>query len=82
MALMINSDCINCDVCVPECPNEAISPGEESYVIDSTKCTECVGHFEKSQCVQVCPVDSIVSDPNFPESKDQLQEKYLRLKMT
>ena len=69
MALLINSDCINCDVCEPECPNEAISAGEESYVIDSTKCTECVGHFDKSQCVQVCPADCIVPDPGNPETK-------------
>ncbi|MGB6139208.1 MAG: 4Fe-4S binding protein, partial [Pseudoalteromonas rhizosphaerae] len=24
MALLINSKCINCDMCDPECPNEAI----------------------------------------------------------
>jgi ferredoxin len=80
MALLINAaDCINCDVCEPECPNEAISPGEEAYVIDATKCTECVGYFEKSQCVKVCPVDCIISDPDHPESKDELQEKFQRL---
>ncbi|WP_343213262.1 YfhL family 4Fe-4S dicluster ferredoxin [Georgfuchsia toluolica] len=79
---MINSDCISCDACVPECPNGAISAGEEAYAIDPTKCTECVGHFDKSQCIQVCPVDSIVSDPNNLESKDQLQEKFLRLATT
>jgi ferredoxin len=82
MAMIINSDCINCDVCEPECPNEAISPGEETYVIDPAKCTECVGHFEKSQCVHVCPVDCIVPDPNHRESKDELQEKYQRLTMS
>jgi len=56
MALMITDECINCDVCEPECPNDAISPGEEYYVIDPLLCTECVGHFETSQCVEVCPV--------------------------
>ena len=79
MALLINSDCINCDLCEPECPNEAISPGEDSYVIDPAKCTECVGYFDKSQCVQVCPVDCIVPDPDHRESRDQLQEKHGRL---
>ena len=34
MALMITDECINCDVCEPECPNDAISPGEEFYEID------------------------------------------------
>ena len=46
MALMITDECINCDVCEPECPNDAISQGAEVYVIDWAKCTECVGHFE------------------------------------
>jgi ferredoxin len=79
MALMITSDCINCDVCVPECPNEAISQGDEIYVIDPAKCTECVGHFDESQCVEVCPADCILPDPNHAESKDQLQAKYKSL---
>jgi ferredoxin len=34
MALMITDECINCDVCEPECPNSAISQGPEIYVID------------------------------------------------
>ena len=46
MALMITDECINCDVCEPECPNNAISQGEEIYVIDAKKCTECVGHYD------------------------------------
>ncbi|MCL4681746.1 MAG: YfhL family 4Fe-4S dicluster ferredoxin [Rhodocyclaceae bacterium] len=79
MALMITDECINCDVCEPECPNGAISQGDETYVIDPTKCTECVGHYDESQCVAVCPVDCIVPDPNHAESKDQLNEKFLRL---
>ena len=45
MALIITVECINCDVCEPECPNDAISQGVEIYVIDPGKCTECVGHF-------------------------------------
>lgn len=76
MALMITEDCINCDVCVPECPNESISMGEEIYVIESSLCTECVGHFESSQCVDVCPVDCIINDPDHDESKDDLLAKY------
>ncbi|TRZ91562.1 MAG: YfhL family 4Fe-4S dicluster ferredoxin [Rhodocyclaceae bacterium] len=79
MALMINSDCINCDVCVPECPNEAITQGDDIYIIDPDKCTECVGHFDDSQCVVVCPADCILPDPNHAESKEQLTEKYQRL---
>src|SRR5690606_17453759 len=76
MALMITDDCINCDVCEPECPNGAISQGEEIYVIDPDLCTECVGHFDEPQCQQVCPVDCIPLDPNRVESREQLMVEY------
>ena len=76
MALFITDECINCDVCEPECPNEAISPGDDIYEIDPDLCTECVGHFETSQCVEVCPVDCIPLDPNHPETQEELTEKY------
>lgn len=79
MALMITDECINCDVCEPECPNEAISAGEEIYVINPEKCTECVGHFDEPQCQKVCPVDCIPLDPDRSESKEELQQKYLKL---
>ena len=79
MALMITDECINCDVCEPECPNGAISMGPEIYVIDWHKCTECVGHFDKPQCVEVCPVDCIVTNPNAVETRDQLELKYAAL---
>lgn len=79
MSLMITEECINCDACLPECPNEAISVGESIYEIDSGKCTECVGHFDEPQCVSVCPVDCCVPDPNHKESREQLEAKYARL---
>jgi ferredoxin len=79
MALLITDECINCDVCEPECPNEAISMGEEFYRIDPHKCTECVGHFDEPQCVQVCPVSCIPLHPGFVETREQLMDKYLRL---
>jgi ferredoxin len=76
MALMITDECINCDVCEPECPNDAISMGPEIYVIDPKKCTECVGHFDEPQCVQVCPVECIPRDPQHAETPEQLMVKY------
>lgn len=79
MALFITDECINCDVCEPECPNGAISQGDETYQIDPNLCTECVGHFDQSQCVEVCPVDCIIKDPNHPESPEELMAKYERL---
>mgnify|MGYP000671921356 CR=1 FL=1 len=82
MALLINEDCVNCGVCEPECPNEAISEGDDIYVIDWEKCTECVGHFNEPQCQQVCPVACIPLDPDWHESKEQLMAKYEKLKST
>lgn len=79
MALIITDDCINCDVCEPECPNEAISAGEEIYVIDPNKCTQCVGHYDEPQCQLVCPVDCIPLDPSHVEDHDTLMAKYIRL---
>ena len=79
MSLLITDDCINCDVCEPECPNEAISQGEFIYEINSNQCTECVGHFDAPQCVQVCPVACIIVDPKQPETSTQLLDKYKRL---
>ncbi|MDO5654039.1 MAG: YfhL family 4Fe-4S dicluster ferredoxin [Brachymonas sp.] len=79
MALMITDECINCDVCEPVCPNQAISLGELHYEIDPEKCTECVGHFGEPQCVQLCPVDCIPIDPNHRETNEQLLQKFHRL---
>ena len=76
MALKITDQCINCDVCEPECPNGAISAGPEIYVIDPKRCTECVGHFEAPQCREVCPVDCIPLDPDHEETREALQAKY------
>ena len=79
MSLIITDECINCDVCEPECPNNAIYQGEVIYVIDPNKCTECVGHYDEPQCQQVCPIDCIPLDPDNAETKDQLWQKYANL---
>ncbi|GMU71991.1 MAG: YfhL family 4Fe-4S dicluster ferredoxin [Burkholderiales bacterium] len=76
MALMITDECINCDVCEPECPNQAISQGPEIYVIDASRCTECVGHHDVPQCREVCPVDCIPVHPEHVESRADLRRKY------
>ena len=77
MSLMITDECINCDVCEPECPNEAISQGDSIYLIDPNKCTECIGHYDTPQCVEVCPVDCIPL--GIEETHDQLMGRYLQL---
>lgn len=79
MSLKITETCINCDVCEPACPNQAISQGPEIYEIDPARCTECVGHHDRPQCVVVCPVDCIPHDPDHVESQEQLMAKYRKL---
>ncbi|HMU87507.1 MAG TPA: YfhL family 4Fe-4S dicluster ferredoxin [Agitococcus sp.] len=78
MALMITDECINCDVCEPVCPNDAIFQGPDIYEIDAGLCTECVGHFDEPQCQTVCPVSCIPLDPRHVETKDQLLAKLQR----
>lgn len=79
MALIITDECINCDVCEPACPNNAIYQGEFIYEIDPARCTECVGHFSEAQCVALCPVSCIPLDPAHVETREQLMEKYQKL---
>ncbi len=50
----ITDECVSCGTCAEECPSEAISEGEDIYVIDQDKCTEC------GTCVEVCPTGAIV----------------------
>lgn len=54
------------------CPNHAISPGEQIFVIDHHRCTECVSFHEEEQCARVCPVDACLPDPDREESEQQL----------
>lgn len=75
MATMITEECINCGACEPECPNEAISEGKDIFIIDPSRCTECVGHHDEEQCAAVCPVDCCVPDPNNPEPEGKLLQR-------
>jgi len=79
MAYKITDDCISCAACEAECKNDAISEGDTTYVINPDKCTECVGNFELPKCVDICPVDACVHDPDRKESTEQLLEKWHRL---
>lgn len=79
MALTITDECINCDLCAPVCPSNAISEGEEIYVITPSRCTECVGYHDEPQCVPVCPVNCIIQDPKYIEDYESLQAKYRAL---
>ena len=79
MAFKITDECISCGSCESECPNEAISEGDEYYVIDPAKCTECVGFFRTQQCAEVCPVEACVPDEDRPETQDELLAKFRKL---
>lgn len=79
MATMITEECINCGACEPECPNTAISQGEDIFVIDPKLCTECVGFHEEEACASVCPVDCCVPDPNNVESEASLYARAVAL---
>ena len=87
MATVITEACINCGVCLPRCPNQAIYEGgqaselngvmrppraEDIYYIDPDKCTECVGFFDHEECAAVCPVDCCIPDSNLPETENVL----------
>ena len=56
MAHRITEECISCAACEAECPEGAISEGEDIFVIDPELCTDC------GSCVEVCPVDAIVAE--------------------
>lgn len=73
MALRITDQCINCDVCEPVCPNQAIAMGTRIYEIDPERCTECVGHHDEAQCVVVCPVECI--EVGLFETREELVTK-------
>ena len=75
MATIITEECINCGACEPACPNEAIREGEDIFVINPSRCTECVGHFDVEQCLDVCPVRCCVTDLNNPESEAALLQR-------
>lgn len=79
MALMINDECSSCGACEAECPNAAISEGENHYMINPDLCTECVGFFAEAQCTSVCPTDSIVPDPDRKEDKAALLAKFKKI---
>jgi ferredoxin len=79
MAFKITDECIACGSCEEECPNEAITEGEEIYEIDPDKCTECLGFYDTQQCLDVCPVEAPCPDPDHEETEEELMAKFRQL---
>jgi len=79
LATYITDECINCGACEPECPNGAITEGEEIFVIDPELCTECVGFHGDEACQTVCPVECCIPDPNIRETEGQLLARAVSL---
>jgi MinD superfamily P-loop ATPase len=75
LANMITEQCFNCGACERVCPGEGISAGEETFVIDPARCTECVGFYHTQQCARVCPIECCVIDPNNVETEAVLFER-------
>ena len=71
--LILKEECIDCRLCIPECPDKGISRNEVTaeYTIDKDSCTECI-ELQYSQCADICPVDCIIIDKNNLETKEQL----------
>ena len=80
MALIIQENCTNCDMCEPECPNEAITFSQEIYEINPDLCTECFGFYEEPTCLKVCPINNcIIIDPEHIETEEQLLTKFAEI---
>ncbi len=60
-------------------PHEAISEGDDIYVIDPNLCTEGVGFHDHEACQAVCTVECCVPDPNIRESEEVLLERAKKL---
>ncbi len=75
MTTHITEECINCGACEPECPNEAITEGDDIYVINPELCTECVGFHDYEACQAVCPVECCLPDPDKREEESLLLER-------
>ena len=90
MALLITDDCIDCNACEIECPNNAIYNAGDSWELNGEehdtlnedhtyiaydKCTECVGYYDEPQCVDACPSEAIIPDPDRQETPEELMVK-------
>lgn len=55
-------DCTSCAACEEDCPTEAISRGDDAFVVDSERCVECKGFYDEPHCIAVCPIDGCITE--------------------
>lgn len=94
MAAFITDECIDCQACLAECPNDAIYEAGEPYMyggeeyetlndehtyIVPEKCTECVGFYDEPQCVEACPTEAIIVDDEHKEDEETLKARKEKL---
>jgi ferredoxin len=80
LAYKIAQECVSCGACRVECPNQAISLGEATFIINPERCTECIGSTHAGpRCAEVCPVHSPKPDAAHKDTRDQLLSKWKKL---
>lgn len=62
MAYRITTGCVSCWACEPLCPSQAIQAAKPHFIIDPSRCRECVGDFAEPQCVSICPIEGAILD--------------------
>jgi len=60
MALKIIDGCVNCWACEALCPNQAIYAAQPHFLVQASKCTECLGEFAEAQCADICPIEGVI----------------------
>ena len=68
MAYKISEECIMCGLCQANCPADAISEGDDRYVIDPELCIFC------GTCAENCPMGAIADEPEEAEETEETEE--------
>ncbi|ADL11590.1 DUF362 domain-containing protein [Acetohalobium arabaticum] len=55
MAFKVTDECVACETCLDECPEDAIEEGD-IYSIDEDECIEC------GICADECPTEAIIEE--------------------
>lgn len=74
MSVRINSNCVNCDLCINVCPEEAIYYYNKKTIVEESRCTECVDKYDSPVCAEVCSYYALEWGPDKcnPSHKDRV----------